>query len=293
MSADRTGDGGGKEFERVSDALRARMADGTYPLGSHLPPQRKLALEFQVSRDTVQRVIRELANEGWIKSRQGSGSKVVSVIKTQLIQSPTAAEARPGRTVTLGPLISKAFEQPEVTLDVYTLTSETLDAHIRLQAERIRAKEIAPERIALRMLLPSEELDLPYPRSKEDVDDPRMRGRLLAITRRHTASLRNVLRELETENLVSSVEVEIRHAPLTPAFKLYLFNEGEVLHGMYEVIERPIVLDDGREVLALDVLGLGATLTHFVRDDDVSSQGSVFVDSMQSWFDSVWHHLTG
>ncbi|CAM5721981.1 PLP-dependent aminotransferase family protein OS=Streptomyces alboniger OX=132473 GN=CP975_21635 PE=3 SV=1 [Streptomyces alboniger] len=56
------------------------MTDGTYPLRSFLPSQRDLAEELGVSRNTVQRALRELASEGWIESRQGSGSRVV---KTQ------------------------------------------------------------------------------------------------------------------------------------------------------------------------------------------------------------------
>ncbi|WP_308122056.1 winged helix-turn-helix domain-containing protein [Streptomyces sp. TRM70350] len=285
----RAGDGGGREFQRVSDELRARMTDGTYPLRSFLPSQRNLADEFGVSRDTVQRALRDLADEGWIESKQGSGSRVV---KTQRIQSSTARATRSRRGVTLGPLISEAFEQPQVSMDVYTLTSETLDAHIRLQAERIRGGFIAPQRIALRMLLPSRTLPLPYPRVKGDKDDPRMRARLNSITEQHTASLQGVLAELSTEGLVPSVDVQIRHVPLTPAFKLYLFNGSEALHGPYEVKERQLDLGDGQKVTALDVLGLGATLTHHVKDAAPDSPGSVFVGSMQAWFDSVWDLLT-
>ncbi|GGT39087.1 winged helix-turn-helix domain-containing protein [Streptomyces chromofuscus] len=285
----RAGDGGGREFQRLSDELRARMTDGTYPLRSFLPSQRHLADEFGVSRDTVQRALRELADEGWIESKQGSGSRVV---KTQRIQSSTARATRSRRGVTLEPLISEAFERPEVSLDVYTLTSETLDTHIRLQAERIRGGFIAPQHIALRMLLPSRTLPLPYPRVKDDTDDPLMRARLNAITEHHTASLRGVLADLATEGLVPDVDVRIRHAPLTPAFKLYLLNGTEALHGPYEVMQRQLELADGRKVVALDVLGLGATLTHHVKDADPDSPGSVFVASMQAWFDSVWDHLT-
>ncbi|WLW54025.1 winged helix-turn-helix domain-containing protein [Streptomyces sp. YU58] len=276
------------EFQRIADELRGRMTDGTYPLGSFLPSQRDLAEELEVSRDTVQRALRELSNEGWIASRQGSGSRVV---KTQRIQSPTPKATRSRHGMTLGPLISEAFEQPEVALDVYTLTSETLDAHIRLQVERIRGGAIAPERIALRILLPDESLPLPYPRHRDDRDDPRLRVRLNTITERHTASLRGSLLELKTEGWVPSVDVEIRHAPLTPTFKLYLFNGTEALHGLYEVIERKIMLDSGEEITALDVLGLGATLTHHVKDTDPNSSGTVFVESMQKWFDSVWNLL--
>ncbi len=73
MDGQRSADGGGREFHRVSDALRARMTDGTYPCGSFLPSQRDLAEEFEVSRDTVQRAMKELVSEGWVESRQGSG----------------------------------------------------------------------------------------------------------------------------------------------------------------------------------------------------------------------------
>ncbi|MFF1680910.1 GntR family transcriptional regulator [Streptomyces sp. NPDC058256] len=285
MGGARTGDSGGREAWRVAETLRARMADGTYPLGSQLPAQRELAEELHVSRDTVQRALRDLISEGWIESKQGSGSRVIQV---QRIQSLTPRSPRSTRTPTLGPIISRAFEQPEVTLDVYTLTSETLDTHIRLQAERIRAGEIAPQRIAVRMLLPSASLDLPYPRAKDHPDDPRLRDRLLDITRRHTSSLRGVLRALAVEGLVPSVDLEIRHVPLVPPYKLYLLNGTEALQGFYEVIERRIVLDSGEETVALDVLGLGATLMYYVKEGDPEAMGSVFVDNVQAWFDSVW-----
>ncbi|WP_149552231.1 winged helix-turn-helix domain-containing protein [Streptomyces marokkonensis] len=289
MGGQRTGKGGGgREFQRVADELRGRIGD-PYPLGAFLPAQRALAEELRVSRDTVQRALRELENEGWIQSRRGSGSRV---IKTQRIQSSAAKATRLRGQVTLAPFISEAFEQPDVILDVYTLTSESLDAHIRLQSERIRGGFISPQRITLRMLLPDSTLPLPYPRVKDDRNDTRLRERLRTITESHTASLLGALRDLQTEGLVPSVDVRIRHTPLTPTFKLYLLNAVEVLHGMYEIIERPLELERGEVVTALDVLGLGATLTHHVMTGDPTAPGSVFVDSMQQWFDSVWHLLS-
>lgn len=299
MSGER-GEGGGTEFQRVLEALRSRIADGTYAIESHLPAQRELAEEFGVSRDTVQRVLRELSNEGWIKSRQGSGSRVV--------KSPTHLE-NPKREVprvraAMGTFIARAFAQPTVQLDVFTLTSESLDAHIRLQSERIRLGEITPQRIELRILLPSESQELPYPHAKEPGEDQppqrepdqsdRLQERLRAITRRHTASLRAALRDLQTEGLVPAVRVEIRYVRLAPTFKLYLRPGVEALFGPYQVVERPILLDDGTEVDATDVLGLGATLTRHVNDEgDPDSSGSVFMESMQAWFDSCWNLLTG
>lgn len=288
VATQRTGESGGREFQRIADELRGRIGNA-YPLRSFLPSQRALAGELGVSRDTVQRALRELANEGWIQSRRGSGSRV---IKIQRIQSSAAKATRVRGEVTLAPFISEAFEQPEVTLDVYTLTSESLDAHIRLQSERIRGGFISPQRITLRMLLPDAALPLPYPRVKDDRDDPRLRERLRTITESHTASLVGALRDLQTEGLVPSVDVRIQHTPLTPTFKTYLLNGVEALHGMYEVIERPLTLGDGELITALDVLGLGATLTHHVKTGEPTSPGSVFVDSMRQWFDSIWNLLS-
>ncbi|MDH6451117.1 MULTISPECIES: GntR family transcriptional regulator [unclassified Streptomyces] len=291
MSDVNAGEGGGKEFERVAGELRARLTDGVYPVDRLLPSQRVLAEEFGVSRDTIQRVLRELSNEGWIVSRQGSGSRVV---RGQRIHSPTSGR-QPDRMVTLRPLIDHAFEQPEVMLDVFTLTSESLDTHIRLQAERIRLHQIAPQRIAVRMLLPSESLQPPYWRTGRAADDELLEERYLAISRRHTASVRSVLRNLEAEALVPSVDVQIRQVELMPHAKLYLLNGVEAVYGPYKAYQRSIVLDDGKEIEdALDVVGLGAGLTHHVKDPhDPYAPGTVFVDGMREWFDSAWKYLTG
>ena len=273
--------GGGREFER---GLRALMCNGTFPRGSLLPPQRELAAEFRVSRDTVQRVLRQLVNEGWIEVRQGSGARVV---RSPQVHSPTSSG-----TVTLRALIEDAFGQPEVTLDVFTLTSESLDAHIRIQAERIRAGVIATQRIALRMMLPSESVELSYLRTGQPAQDERLKARFLGITRRHTESLRTALSGLQETGLVPSVDLQIRRIRMSPQFKLYLLNGTEALFGPYTVCERAIMMEDGEVIEeVLDVQGLGANLIRHVKDAELHSQGTLFVTDMQEWFDSAWEHL--
>jgi biotin operon repressor len=274
---------GGREFQRVSEELRARIADGMYPLHSFLPSQRDLAEEFDVSRDTVQRVLRELADGGLIESRQGSGSRVISVPRTQP-SAGTVGRLRGGRT--LGPLLGEAFEQRDVTLDVFSLTSESLAAHLTVQTERIVGGFIEPQSIVLRLVLPSEDVLLPYPRAKDDPDDPRPRDRLRVIAERSTESVSRLFTDLA--EFVPSVRLEIRRAPLAPAFKLYLLNGAQALLGPYEVIEREIRLDSGESIAALDVLGFGAPFAYQVKDDDPDSPGTLFVESWQRWFDSVW-----
>ncbi|MGI3226251.1 hypothetical protein ACRJ4B_22785 [Streptomyces sp. GTA36] len=56
-------------------------------------------------------------------------------------------------------------------------------------------------------------------------------------------------------------------------------------------MKRPILL--GKETVdALDVLGLESKLTRHVNDEgDPNAPGSMFMESMQSWFDSCWNLL--
>lgn len=288
VSEARSGEGGGSKFERVLEALRTRIADGTYPVGGSLPPQRQLVAELDVSRDTVQRVLARLSEEGWVESRQGSGTRVLGARRVRS-QGPAAARREGGAT--LRSFFDHAFGQSEVLLDIHTLTSESLSAHIQLQAERVRDKEIAPQRIALRMLLPGESMPLAYPTVKGHPEDARPQERLREITRVYGALMTKTLEDLQREGFVPHVEVAIRHAPLTPAFKVYLLNRAEALHGFYTVVERPIRVGE-EDVELRDVLGLGATLTRHVKDSDPVSQGTVFVDAAQAWFDSVWDLLT-
>lgn len=259
------------------------MAHGIDPPGWLLPSQRELAAEFEVSRDTVQRALRELIGEGRVESRRGAGTRVV---RGGQVPAPRA------RAATLRESLQRAFEQPEVTLDVFTLTAESLEAHTRLQAERIRAGEIAPLRIALRVLLPSESLRLPYWRTGDRLQDEALQERYLGLSRRYTASMYSVLRTLEAERLVSSVDLEIRRVWFVPQFELYLLNGVEALLGLYTAVRRTIVLDDGRETEdVLDAVAPAAGLIRYVKDGDPYSQETVSVNSFQDWFDSVRDHL--
>ncbi|MGW2524509.1 GntR family transcriptional regulator [Streptomyces sp. NPDC001617] len=280
MGEARSGDGGGRAFDRVLRALQDRIAQGVYPQGGLLPPQRDLAAAFGVSRDTVQRVLRELISEGLVQSRRGSGSRVVGKAGPAVA---VGGETR-GRPGSLGLFIVRAFEQPKVALDVYTLTSESLFAHIRLQAERVMDREVAPESIVLRLLLPAEGINLLYPRNMRNPADSRLQDRLREITRSHVGSLKRILSDLKSEDLVPSVVVAVRHVETTPTHKLYLSGGTEALFGAYEPVERTIQLDNGEEIEALDVLGLGAHLTHHVKDD--------FVEKQQSWFNSAWERMS-
>ncbi|MGC0339742.1 GntR family transcriptional regulator [Streptomyces sp. SLBN-8D4] len=281
---------GGATYQRVRGELLNRLLDGTYALDSRLPSQRELSEQFDVSRDTVQKVLRELAGEGWISSRQGSGTRVIKVLKSQ---APISSAG--GRRVTLGELMDDAFKQPEVTLDVFTLSSESLAFQIRRQDEQIRLGE-RPElqRIALRMLLPVADLQHPpYPTAVDDVDKPAVWERHLVTMRSSTTSIKQKLHDLRVAKLVPSVSLEIRYVRFPPLLKLYLVNGSAMLSAPYVSVKRPIYLEGHDDpVDAIDVLGVGAPLTYDVKDHDPQSQASEKVDNWRMWFESAWDFLT-
>jgi len=267
--------------------LLADITEGEYEEGTLLPSQRVLADSYGVSRDTVQRVFAVLADEGWIETRQGRGAVV---LRRQTLRSSARGNAAQ-RRVTLGPLIAAAFEARDVALDAFTLTSEVLYTHVRVQEERIRAGEISPATITIRMLVPSDEAPSPFPFAPDDPDDDRPRNRLQGIRKYHTDNLRSRLEELDRDIDGLKVTVEIRRVAFEPYSKLYVFNGAEVVTGPYVPSERRITLDDGTAMDVVDVMGFDSTLTHCAKDDDPKSQDSLIVSSWKRWFDSTWRLL--
>lgn len=64
-------------FEQLAEILRQRIADGTYPPGSRIPPLTALEAESGLSPMTVRRAVRLLADQGLVRSRAGRGTFVV------------------------------------------------------------------------------------------------------------------------------------------------------------------------------------------------------------------------
>lgn len=272
---------------RVVRDLRDRILAGRYPKGSSLPTQRELAAAFAVSRDTVQRALKELAQEGWIQSRQGSGSKV--------IKAPPDLDVSRGariQTKDLSWFVGRVFDQDVVRLDVYCLTSESLDTHLRYWAERVqRQRARKPTKFRLRMMLPDATLKLPFPRTLKDEGDGRVLERLHRISERSLASVTDTLQNLRVNGPLDELTIEVRDVPLAPTHKLYLLNEAETFSSLYKLEERLIPLT-AEGVKALDVLSVGASGTWMRRDEeDPDDPHSTWVTQHQDWFNSFWDLL--
>jgi GntR family transcriptional repressor for pyruvate dehydrogenase complex len=59
--------------EQAAERLRARIAEGGWPVGARLPGETTLAKELGVGRSTVREALRVLAGAGMVRARQGAG----------------------------------------------------------------------------------------------------------------------------------------------------------------------------------------------------------------------------
>lgn len=64
--------------EEVVETLRARLADGTWPVGTRLPGEHALSDELGVGRNTIREALRSLVNAGLLRARRGDGTYVIA-----------------------------------------------------------------------------------------------------------------------------------------------------------------------------------------------------------------------
>ena len=63
-------------YERLKDAVRARLNDGTWLPGTSIPAEAQLAQETGLAVGTVRRALQDLVEEGLLERRQGRGTFV-------------------------------------------------------------------------------------------------------------------------------------------------------------------------------------------------------------------------
>jgi len=106
-------------YRQLADGLRLLILDGRLPLDSRLPGERELATALGISRTTVATALAQLRDEGYLASRQGSGSI------TMLPESGQTVSPLPGRAATLdlstaalsaGPEIHQAYANALIAL---------------------------------------------------------------------------------------------------------------------------------------------------------------------------------
>jgi DNA-binding transcriptional regulator YhcF (GntR family) len=265
--------------DQIAEVLRRRIRSGELAPASRLPTQRALAEEFGVSRAVIRQVLGLLEREGYLGSR-GRGAPAQVMAPVQEIPRPADVE--------LADRIAHAFQSEHVSIDAFSLTTETLNSALAGPLIAVSAGELKPRSINVRILLPSPDLRHAFPRLVSDPADPRPRQRLQRITRTFSASLHHQLISLAERKLVPTVRVEIRTVPVTPLYKLYLLNGLEALTGFYQVVSRPVEFEQ-EELEIYDVLGLSSKIFRASRDKDSrDEQEAAFVEESRLWFESLW-----
>ena len=76
---------------QLEDALRVAIRSGRLPPGSVLPPTRDLAEQLDVSRGVVVDSYAQLATEGYLSARRGSGTRVAALASAGRPPAPTCS----------------------------------------------------------------------------------------------------------------------------------------------------------------------------------------------------------
>lgn len=108
---------------RLALALRQLIAAGLLAPGEQLPPERLLARSLHVSRPTVSAALNSLRQAGLVVSRQGSGTRVASVVDA----SPDPDNAPFTRAVLATDVVNLAAAVPFDASHLPSLTVSTVD----------------------------------------------------------------------------------------------------------------------------------------------------------------------
>ncbi len=80
-----------KIYEQIVDRLNELIRGGELKAGDRLPPERKLAELFQVSRNTVREAIKTLEEKGVVESRTGAGTYVAEKGGDEIVSAMAGA----------------------------------------------------------------------------------------------------------------------------------------------------------------------------------------------------------
>ncbi len=68
--------GKGPRYDQLKNAIRAHVQSGQWPVGYRLPTLRQLSAQLGVAYATIERAVRELADEGLLEGRKRGGTRV-------------------------------------------------------------------------------------------------------------------------------------------------------------------------------------------------------------------------
>ena len=126
----------------VARLLRTSILDGSYASGDLLPPERELAGQFGVDRNTLRAALQELEQLGLVERRQGSGCRVLDYRETATLDLLKYLVVQPG-TDQIDP------DTAQSALDISLIT---LKGIVELVVERAVPDDHAALRVAVEQL---------------------------------------------------------------------------------------------------------------------------------------------
>ncbi|CAM5705821.1 GntR family transcriptional regulator [Streptomyces canarius] len=268
--------------QQIADTLRERIRAGVLRVGERLPTQAELAEEFGVERGTVRQALRVLQEDGLLSNvSKGSPPRVAE-------PGPAREEPQP-TMVALAPRLTDAFAAPHVRIDAVCLTAQSLIPALGEPLRLIHDGRLRPERIDVRILLPSRDINLAFPVSVDaGSDEDAVHQRWLAMRNAQGQVLQYNLQALRGTHDID-VHVAFRALPFTPPAKLYLLNGAEALYAYYMVTRRAEPTESGTLEM-YDTLGSESLLFSFEKR--TGRRDAAFVEQSQKWFDALWETIS-
>jgi len=191
----------------------------------------------------------------------------------------------------LRPFIEQAFTTEHVIIDFAGFSGETLHGAVQEPLDKIRAGELKPESVTVRMLLPDTTRPMVLPCRVEDLaDDPDFRARAHRITSRHAYAILDSVHELARKGRISQGHAQIRAHQLPPLFKMYILNGDQVFFGLYPIAKHDIPLPGGNRDM-YDLMGKDAMVFRYSGASGETAD-TQFIEQSQAWFDSIWDSIS-
>lgn len=117
--------------QQISNFLKNKIVNGEWTIGTKIPPQRHLAEIFHVNRSTIVYALEELAADGLIESRVGSGTRVINNTWSLLASTPPPDWIN---------YVKSGMHQPNMTI-IQKINQAEADPHII----RLGTGELSPD----------------------------------------------------------------------------------------------------------------------------------------------------
>lgn len=124
-------------YEQIVLQLQQEILSGQTPVGSRLPTERELAVQFKVSRASIREAFSVLQSRGLIETRQGGGTVVRASSDTNLLSSLTAHFAENSAAL-MNPLEVRYMFEPQIA---YLATERATDSEIGVMADCLSRQE--------------------------------------------------------------------------------------------------------------------------------------------------------